>query len=271
MATTFPIRVYYSLAIGLCAAICFPVNAGAQAADTGIPGRITSGAAAQAAKPGSSFPAVLWPPVLTDPALRSSVSLSPAVEMVKCKLGQSYTQLLTVTNHTLQELAFEMVAQDVVVRDGTRVFVRAGDQPQGIAATAVFLPKDVTVLPEQSVVVSVTFTLPSETDLRAVVAMFRGSSKIATKGAVQMTASLGTLFTFTTSPDFKIKTAPITVSAQTATANIGIFQILTNTGSEPVVADGIAAVLDQSGVMVGKVPFESHRLLPGERLPCRFC
>jgi hypothetical protein len=42
--------------------------------------------------------------------------------------------------------------------------------------------------------------------------------------------------------------------------------VLTNTGSEPVIAGGIAAVLNETGTLVGKASFEEQRLLPGERL-----
>ena len=159
-------------------------------------------------------------------AERSSVSLSPAVAMVKCKLGQSYSQTLTLTNQTRQELAFEMMAEDVVVRDGKRVFVAAGETPAGIAATAVFGQKEVVVKPLQSSSVVVTFTVPPETPLRAVVAAFRGSTKISSGGVVKMMASLGTLFTFTVSENSRIETSPIVLTPQSATANLGISQIL---------------------------------------------
>ena len=201
------------------------------------------------------------------PAARSSVSLSPAVAAVNCKLGQSKTETLTLTNRTDQQLVFEMIAEDVVVRDGKRVFALAGETPEGIATTAVFTQKQVVIPPRQASSVAVTFTVPPKTDVRAAVAVFRGSTKISGQGTVKMTASLGTLFTFTTSENFSIATAPLDLTPQSATANLRISQLLTNTGSEPVVVDGVAAVLDHAGAMVGKAAFEPQRLLPGERLP----
>jgi hypothetical protein len=197
---------------------------------------------------------------------RSSVSLAPAVVMVRCKLGQSYTQTLTLTNQTHQEFVFEMVAQDVVVRDGKRGFVPAGETPQGIAETAVFSQKKVVVKPGQSATVGVTFTVPPETSLRAVVALFRGLNNLSSGGPVMMTGSLGALFTFTVSEDFQIAGSLIAVTAQSATANLGISQVLTNTGSEPVIAGGMAALLNEAGTLVGKASFEEQRLLPGEQL-----
>jgi hypothetical protein len=211
----------------------------------------------------SSLPSEQAP---TKPGARSSISLAPAVVMVRCKLNQSYTQVLTLTNQTQQNVVSEMVAEDVVVRDGKRSFVAAGETPQSIAATAVFSPTQVVVRPGQSVSVSVTFTVPPETTLRAVVAMFREESKIPGGGLVGMTASLGTLFTFSVSDNFQIESSPVTVTAQSTTTNLGFAQVLTNTGSEPFVAGGKAALLNQAGTLVGKVSFEEQRLLPGERL-----
>ncbi len=198
---------------------------------------------------------------------RGSVSLSPAVAVVNCKLGQSYTQELTIINQTSQELVFEMVARDLVVRDGKRVFVTAGETPNGIAFTGVFSQKQVIVEPWQSASVTVTFTLPLETPLRAAVAVFQGTTKLSARGSVKMTASLGTLFTFVASQNFKVDAAPLVVTAQSANANLGLTDLLENTGSEPVVSDGVAAVVDQAGAIVGKTSFEPQRLLPGERIP----
>jgi hypothetical protein len=200
------------------------------------------------------------------PPARSSVSLAPAIVMVRCKFSQSYTQMLTLINQTQQEFVFEMAAEDVVVRDGKRDFVPAGETPGSIAATAVFSQKQGVVQPGQSASVGVTFTVPPETSLRAAVALFRGLHKASSGGSVMMTASLGALFTFTVSETFQIEGSAVAVSAQSATANLGISQVLTNTGSEPVIAGGIAAVLNETGTLVGKASFEEQRLLPGERL-----
>ena len=189
--------------------------------------------------------------------------------MVRCKFGQSYTQMLTLINQTDQEFVFEMVAQDVVVRDGKRGFVPAGETPHGIAETAVFSQKQVVVKPGRSATVGVTFTVPPETSLRSAVALFRGLNNLSSGGPVMMRGSLGTLFTFTVSEDFRIEGSLVAVTAQSATANLGISQVLTNTGSEPVIAGGVAALLNETGTLVGKASFEEQRLLPGERLPFR--
>jgi hypothetical protein len=203
------------------------------------------------------------------PQARSSVSLAPAIVVVRCKFNQSDTQVLTLTNQTQEDFVFEMVAEDVVVQDGKRSFVPAGETPGSIAATAVFSQKQGVVKSGQSASVGVTFTVPPETPVRAAVALFRGLNKYSSRGPVVMSASLGTLFTFTLSENFQIKGSAVAVSEQSATANLGISQVLTNTGSEPVIAAGIAAVLNGTGTLVGKASFEEQRLLPGERLQFR--
>lgn len=200
-------------------------------------------------------------------AVRSSISLSPAILMVRCKYGQGYTQRLTINNQTGRDFTFAMEAQDVVVREGKRVFVAAGETAGSIAATAVFSQKEVFVKAGGSGSAQVTFTVPQGTALRGAIAMFRGLNKVPTSGPVTMTASLGTLFTFTVTDNAEIEGLPVEVSAQSPTANLRISETLTNTGSEPLIAHGMAAVLNETGTLVGKTPFEEKRLLPGEQLP----
>ena len=60
-----------------------------------------------------------------------------------------------------------MVAEDVVVKDGKRVFVPAGETPDGIAASAVFSQKSVLVKAFSSASVDLRVTLPPQTSVRA--------------------------------------------------------------------------------------------------------
>ena len=67
--------------------------------------------------------------------------------MAKGNFSQTLSQTLTLTNQTARDFAFEMVAEDVVIKDGKRVFVTAGETPNSIAASAVFTQKTVLVKP----------------------------------------------------------------------------------------------------------------------------
>jgi hypothetical protein len=200
-------------------------------------------------------------------AEKPSISLSPAVVMAKGNFGQGLTQTLTLTNQTARDFAFEMVAEDVIIKDGKRVFVAAGETPNSIAATAVFTQKTVLVKPFSSISVDVRLTLPAQTNLRAVVAMFRGTDKLPTSsGAVGMTASLGSLITFNLTDNVKLQPEPVHVVPASESANMKITQWISNSGSEPVLPEGAAVVLNSGGSLVGKAPFDPQRLLPGERL-----
>jgi hypothetical protein len=201
------------------------------------------------------------------PAEKPSISLSPAVVMAKGNFGQGLTQTLTLTNQTARDFAFEMVAEDVVVKDGKRVFVAAGETSNSIAATAVFTQKTVIVKPFTSLSVDVRLTIPVKTDVRAVVAMFRGTDKLpSSTGAVGMTASLGSLITFNLSDNTKLQPEAVRIIPASETANMKIAQWISNSGTEPVLPEGAAAILNTTGALVGKATFDPQRLLPGERL-----
>ena len=207
------------------------------------------------------------PAAPVQPADKPSISLSPAVVMAKGNFGQGLTQTLTLTNQTARDFAFEMVAEDVIIKDGKRVFVPAGETPNSIAASAVFTQKTVLVKPFSSVSVDVRLTLPAQTNLRAVVAMFRGTDKLPTSsGAVGMTASLGSLITFNLTDNVKLQPEPVHVTPANETANMKIAQWISNSGTEPVLPEGAAAVLNTGGALAGKAVFDPQRLLPGERL-----
>ena len=198
---------------------------------------------------------------------KPSISLSPAVVMAKGKFGQALTQTLTLTNQTARDFAFEMVAEDVVVKDGKRAFVAAGETPNSIAATAVFTQKTVLVKAFTSLAVDVRLTIPAKTDVRAVVAMFRGTDKLpSSNGAVGMTASLGSLITFNLSDNVKLQPETVRVIPASESANMKITEWISNSGTEPVLPEGAAAILNSTGALVGKATFDPQRLLPGERL-----
>jgi hypothetical protein len=206
--------------------------------------------------------------VMREPdAGKPSISLSPAVIMAKGSFGQGLTQTLTMSNQTGMDFAFELVAEDVIVKDGQRTYVAAGETPGSIAATAVFSQKTVIVKANTSVSVDVHLTIPPKTEIRAVVAMFRGTDKLPTSsGSVGMTASLGTLITFNLSENVRLEPEAVHVAPATSSTNTMITQFIANKGSEPALPEGAAAILNQKGSLVGRATFAPQRLLPGERL-----
>ena len=196
-----------------------------------------------------------------------SISLSPAVITAKGTNGQGLTQTLSLNNNTSAEFVFEMEAQDVIVRNGKRVFVAAGEEPGSIAATAVFSQKQVVIKPHTMGAVEVRLTIPQQTKIRATVAIFRGTNRIASSSsAVGMTASLGTLITFNLSDNVKLEPEALRVAPPTDTTNLTLGEWVSNVGTEPALPDGVAVILDAKGNLVARIPVASQRLLPGERL-----
>jgi hypothetical protein len=95
--------------------------------------------------------------------------------------------------------------------------------------------------------------------------VFHGKDLIAVTSRARATASLGTLFTFALSDEVRIEGSAIEVTPQTATANPMVVQWFTNTGREPAIVTGVAAILNEAGSLVTKSSFAEKRLLPGER------
>jgi hypothetical protein len=197
-------------------------------------------------------------------ASEGTLSLSPAVIMLRGQEGQSTTQTVMLHNGTSRKLSFSVVAEDVVVRDGKRVFVPAGKGAGSIAATAVFSARSVSLGPGEKAAVTATFTIPRQTTGRAVVVLFRGNDKLK-NGPVSATASLGSLLTFALTDGVAMKTEPLAVQPQTATTSLAVAQTLTNSGTEPLVAKGMLAVIGDDGRLAGKAALAPRRLLPGER------
>jgi hypothetical protein len=200
-------------------------------------------------------------------AQSSSLSLTPAVIMAKGTFGQSLTQKLTINNNTPATFRFDMMAEDVVVKNGKRVFVPAGESPDSIAASAVFSPKEIVAPPHTSATVQMTITLPRKTSLRAMVAVFHTKRVITTdQKGVGLTASIGALVTFNLTSDVAIGIGPLQIHPPTDTTNLSMDTELTNTGTEPVLPKGTGAILNSQGHLVGKAPFTIKRLLPREKL-----
>lgn len=197
--------------------------------------------------------------------MKGSLALSPAVAMMRGKPGQTVTQALAITNELSSELRFDVEIQDVVIRDGKRVYRPAGQVPNSIALGAVASPASVVVPGGQTASATVTLTMPANTPQRAVVIFFRTKVGDTDKDSLAFGASLGALMTFNLSEDVKVKSGPLSVTPQTASANVDLSEELENTGAEPVVPKGVLAILDERGKRMAKAAFDPHRLLPGEK------
>lgn len=201
-------------------------------------------------------------------ATQGSLAVSPAVVMLQGTPGQSTTQTLTIVNSSDQRFTFDMIAKDAVARDGHRVYVDAGELAGSIAATAVFSQKSVTVAPGERANVTVTVTIPPNPSSRAIIALFHGTTRMKSAG-MNATASLGMLMTFALSGNATATATPLSVRPPTRTANLAVSQQLANTGSEPLLARGVLAIVNPAGALVAKQALPAHRVLPGENFDLR--
>lgn len=198
-------------------------------------------------------------------AAAQAVTLSPAAVPLGGHPGESTSQRLTLNNATDQALAFTLVAKDVVVRDGKREFVTAGDLRGSVAATAVFSSHTVRVGPGEQRSVDVTLTLPAQMTSRAVAILFEGTTQIGGSARI----SLGALLTFDLTGQVSISPGELHVAPPTASTNAAVTVPVVNDGNEPVVVRGAAVILGGTGAVVGKLALDARRLLPGERSELR--
>jgi len=201
-------------------------------------------------------------------ATNGSLSVSPAVVMLQGTPGQSTTQTLTIVNGSDQPFAFDMVAKDAVARNGQRVYVDAGELAGSIAATAVFSRKSIIVAPGERTNVTITVTIPPKPASRAIVALFHGTTRMKSAG-MNATASLGMLMTFALSDNATATATPLSVRPPSRTANLALSQQLANTGTEPVLARGVLAIVNPAGALVAKQALPARRVLPGENFDMR--
>jgi hypothetical protein len=197
-----------------------------------------------------------------------ALTLSPAVITLRGGSGQTTTQTVRLTNGTSQRFRFDVVAEDVVVRGGNRVMLRAGEIAGSIAATAVMSQKGGVVAAGENVAVTVTLTLPAQTTCRAVVILFRGTERMKS-GPTQIRANIGALLTFAMSDEVSLASAEVAITPPSASTNAVFSNVCVNTGREPVVTKGVLAILNAAGVLVGRANITPRRLLPAERADIR--
>jgi hypothetical protein len=201
-------------------------------------------------------------------ATHGSLSVSPAVVMLQGTPGQSTTQTLTIVNSSDQPFAFDMVAKDALARNGKRVYIGAGELAGSIAATAVFSRRSVTVAPGERASVTITVTIPTKPASRAIIALFHGTTRMKSAGR-NATASLGMLMTFALSGNATATATPLSVRPPTRTTNLSISQQLVNSGSEPLLARGVLAIVNPAGALIAKQALPARRVLPGENFDMR--
>ena len=176
---------------------------------------------------------------------------------------------ITAASAPVPERGRIMVSQTdwSILEDGSLTFKQPGSSQEPSASSWItFSPSALTLESAQTQLVRITVTVPENPAGRAIVAVFRSNTKVQGRDGFAMTASLGALMTFTLSKELQIESSPLHFDGLSEGDDLVISEWVTNTGSEPVVSKGVVAILNSTGKLVGKVPVEALRLLPGERL-----
>lgn len=198
-------------------------------------------------------------------AFAGRLTLSPAVVPLGGRAGQSTHQHIDLVNDTDEDLVFDVAVQDVIVRDGRRVFVPAGDVRGSIAATAALSAPSLSIAAGEQRGVDVTLTLPHDATGRAVVVLFKTKTPIARRASV----SIGSLLTFDLAGRVSLDVGQLVAEPATLSSNTTVSMPVKNDGDEPLVISGAAALVGPRGTIVGRLAIESRRLLPGEQAVLR--
>lgn len=199
-------------------------------------------------------------------AAGSSVSIEPAVIELHGSERMSFERSITLINGTLIPLRFEIVVEDVVVRDGRRFFLPAGEAGGSIAATAVIGPAELVLQPGQSGSVKIIVTVPERTPVRAVAVFFRSRMPQDGSGA-SIALNLGSLVTFRLAGESEL--VGRNLQLRSSATGYTVAQTVSNEGDEPLIATGTVAIVDANGELRDRAEFSSTRLLPGESAELR--
>src|SRR5689334_9869135 len=74
------------------------------------------------------------PPAISAVQDLGSIAITPTLVMARYEPGRTTTQTLAVDNQTLNDLTFELEAEDLVASGGRLTLVPAGDSPNSVAA-----------------------------------------------------------------------------------------------------------------------------------------
>lgn len=122
--------------------------------------------------------------------------MTPAIIFAARSPGQSISETLVVNNQSSQELAFDLAAEDMVIEQGRMVPIPAGQSPNGIASTVTLSSPTLSVKPWRTTSFQITLKVPSDSPVRGVLIVLKGTRTIPAAGGITLQASLGTLITF---------------------------------------------------------------------------
>lgn len=209
--------------------------------------------------------------LLTIPALAAhaetksaaQLGLRPASIQLSGKPGQSASVPFRVTNKSADTLTIKAEVFDLIVgANNEQQWVRAGELPGSIAGATTLAPHEARLQPGSTLEFTATFSVPSRTDVRAVMVRF---SPVYPTGEMKMGVALASFVTFTLSEAVELETETPIVHSASASNPLRFEQPLANVGPEPFHVEGALVILDRAGELVGRINAPKGVVLPGRR------
>lgn len=217
-------------------------------------------------------------------AQQNSVAVTPMSIDVKVKRGTSYTQTFTLTNNTETRLRFRCSLGDVWYNEhNDRISGAPGTLPRSASQWVQFLPGEVIVEPRSSTAVKAIITVPQtaaggyySVPIFEALPVDRSSVDRSTPTsslhqASTATASIAVRFrglimlTTLDAAEYNVEILEGRILPPSASAELVTELDLHNRSTAHVRVRGAFAILNSSGVLMGRGTIQQKRYLPGQR------
>jgi hypothetical protein len=212
-------------------------------------------------------------------AQQNSVAVTPMSIDVRVKRGTSYTQTFTVTNNTETRLRFQCSLGDIWYNEqNERISGAPGTLPRSASQWVQFLPSEVIVEPRSSGTVKAIITVPQtagggyySVPIFEAAPADRSTPMSSVYQASTATASIAVRFrglimlTTLDAAEYNVEILEGRISPPGASAELVAELYLHNRSTAHVRVRGAFAILNSSGVLMGRGTIRQKRYLPGQR------
>ena len=212
-------------------------------------------------------------------AQQNSVAVTPMSIDVKVKRGTSYTQIFTLTNDTEIRLRFQCSLGDVWYNErNDRISGAPGTLPRSASQWVQFLPGELIVEPRSSTAVKAIITIPQtagggyySVPIFEATPADRSTPTSSLQQASTATASIAVRFrglimlTTLDAAEYNVEILEGRISPPSASAELVTELDLHNRSTAHVRVRGAFAILNSSGVLMGRGTIQQKRYLPGQR------
>lgn len=215
-------------------------------------------------------------------AQQNSLGVAPASVEATVKRGSTYTQTYTLFNNTAERLSFHCSVIDYWYDEANkRLTGRPGTLPRSASASVQFSPAELIVEPHGSATVKATVTVPLGAaggyyTMPVFEAMpVRSEDASSSPGANAATASIGIRFrglmmlATADANEYNVEILGGKVSPPTGSTPLELGLEVRNRGTVHARAQGVFAILNTKGQLVGRGKAQDEKFLPGQRKTMR--